>query len=189
MDHKLRIWGLRAALLLATVLLACWTVAASDSFQACVEEQQHHTPPKTEEGARQIVMAGVQRSFRCSGEFIEANNAAITALATAIIAAFTITLWRATTEQGRLTKQALVADKRAFVYAINIFPTWEKDRFFTRNYNWRIRPEWKNSGETTTKGLRLYTDCIVRNTPLPQDSNLAQNLGKLVSASWVRALA
>ena len=43
----------------------------------------------------------------CEGSFIDENNGTLTALATIAIAAFTLTLWRATTEQGRLTTAAL----------------------------------------------------------------------------------
>ncbi|HEY7246953.1 MAG TPA: hypothetical protein VH678_24025 [Xanthobacteraceae bacterium] len=91
----------------------------------------------------------------------------VSAIATAAIAVFTIVLVWVTSRQARLTKEALIADKRAFVFAKNIFPVWELDRQ-TGEYNWRFRPVWENSGDTPTKGMTLYVDCELRNTILPQ---------------------
>jgi hypothetical protein len=48
--------------------------------------------------------------------WIEAHNGAVTALATMVIAAFTVVLAIATTRQGRQTAQALITTERAFVY-------------------------------------------------------------------------
>jgi hypothetical protein len=42
------------------------------------------------------------------GEFLEAHNGAVTAIATCFIAGFTFILWRATTRQARITDAALV---------------------------------------------------------------------------------
>jgi hypothetical protein len=64
--------------------------------------------------------------------FINSNN--ISALATVVIAAFTITLWVATSRQAGLTREALIANKRAFVYAVNIFQSFDYDKA-TKLYN------------------------------------------------------
>ena len=53
--------------------------------------------------------------FVCEGAFIDENNGTLTALATIAIAAFTLTLWRATTEQGRLTRDAIELGTKEFV--------------------------------------------------------------------------
>jgi hypothetical protein len=50
----------------------------------------------------------------CEGEFIDENSGTLTALATIAIAAFTLTLWRATTEQGRLTRESIDLGNREF---------------------------------------------------------------------------
>ena len=93
------------------------------------------------------------------------HGTGITALATLVIAAFTGTLWRATSLQASLSRNAIIADKRAFVFATNIQQYW--DRNAAGEYLWRFRPIWQNSGDTTTKQLRIYTECEVRNSELP----------------------
>jgi hypothetical protein len=70
--------------------------------------------------------------------------------------------------QGELTKEALIADKRAFVFASGINPFWELDKR-SGTYHWRIRPVWRNAGDTPTRRLRLYTDCEIRNSSLPEN--------------------
>jgi hypothetical protein len=44
-----------------------------------------------------------------------------------VIAAFTFTLWRATTAQFELARDAFIADKRAFVFASGIQAVYERD--------------------------------------------------------------
>jgi hypothetical protein len=102
----------------------------------------------------------------CSGDLFERHGNGITALATLAIAAFTGTLWFATSQQVRLTKEALIADKRAFVYATGPFQLFELD-VASGHHNWRFRPQWNNSGDTPTKNMAMYTECMVRNAPLP----------------------
>jgi hypothetical protein len=92
----------------------------------------------------------------------------ITAGATAAIAAFTIVLVLVTNRQAKLTKEALIVDKRAFVFATGFNPEWVIE---TGQYHWRFRPIWQNSGESPTKRLRFTVDAELRNTPLPENFN------------------
>lgn len=103
---------------------------------------------------------------RCSAVLVKNYEASITALATIIIAAFTGTLWIATSHQAELTRRTLIADKRAFVFAAGIVGIYELDPL-TGHYNWRVAPVWHNSGDTPTRQLRIYTDAWFGNTPLP----------------------
>jgi hypothetical protein len=98
--------------------------------------------------------------------FVNSNNGAITALATVVIAAFTITLWVATSRQAELTRDALIANKRAFVYATNIFSTFDQDKT-NKLYNWRFKPIMRNNGDTPTKKMTMFVTCEVRNSPIP----------------------
>ena len=84
----------------------------------------------------------------CTGTFIDANSGGITALATLVIAAFTATLWLATSRQAKLTREAFVADKRAFVFATGFNQVYEQDQA-TGLYNWRLKPVLRNSGGNT----------------------------------------
>src|SRR5215831_11678410 len=62
------------------------------------------------------------------------------------------------------SREAFVADKRAFVFASGINSFYEHDKM-TGNFNWRLSPVWQNSGDTPTQNLRLYTDCFFSNAP------------------------
>jgi len=59
----------------------------------------------------------------------------------------TIGLWIDSGKQVNITKDTLVADKRAFVFANGITSFWEKDQK-TGLYNWRFRPDLHNSGDS-----------------------------------------
>jgi hypothetical protein len=101
---------------------------------------------------------------------LEKHDGAITALATLVIAAFTFTLWRAISNQGKFTREALVADKRAFVFPTGLSQYWELDPATSR-YNWRFRVVWTNSGESPTQHLRSEVSGEVRDTRLPAGFN------------------
>jgi hypothetical protein len=104
--------------------------------------------------------------IRCSGKFIAENNGGITAFATLIVAAFTGTLWAATNRQAQLTKDALIANNRAFIFVPGIAQFWERDPG-SGDYNWRFRPILRNSGETPTRRMAMFVECEIRNTRLP----------------------
>lgn len=59
---------------------------------------------------------------------------------------------------------------RAFVYAIRIMPFWE-DSTAKGEYNWRFRPELKNTGATPTKNMTMHTQCELRDSPRPVEFN------------------
>jgi hypothetical protein len=102
----------------------------------------------------------------CSGKFFGENYGGISAFATVIVAAFTVTLWAATSRQAQLTKDALIANNRAFVFVPSFGQFWERDPNSTR-YNWRLRPTLRNSGGTPTRNATMYVECEIRNTLLP----------------------
>jgi hypothetical protein len=143
----------------------------SPVFQVCIEKHK----PSDEKGVAEKnktfgIAVALDSNVRCTGEFIDANNGAITALATIVIAAFTGTLWIATSTQARLTREAFVADKRAFVFAKGIVGIYEADPV-SGHFNWRVAPVWENSGDTPTRDLRIYTDGWFSNAPIPADFN------------------
>src|SRR5262249_27307104 len=140
------------------VLCALFVIAErtfSPSFQQCVGAAEENPSAY-----------GVTVSYAgCTARILQSYEALITALATIVIAAFTGTLWWATRKQAELTREALIADKRAFVFAVGIAPFWESPAI--GQYNWRFRPIWQNSGDTPNKNLTMHTSCELRNTPLP----------------------
>ena len=112
----------------------------------------------------------VQPIFRRFGDFLNSYGAAITALATLIIAIFTIVLASTTRRQARLTREAMIANKRAFVFAVDLRPFYELDKE-TNLCSWRFRPVLRNSGDTPTKNMVSHTGYALRDAPLPNGFN------------------
>jgi hypothetical protein len=90
--------------------------------------------------------------------------------------------WAAIKEQSRLTEEALIADKRAFVCADGLMYFWEADAT-TGLYNFRLRPRYRNTGATPTKKFRSHVECDIRNAVLPsghvfvdQDTNVGSGM-------------
>src|ERR1700682_1796652 len=105
-----------AFLILLTVAFVGFERAFSPIFQICVTQNQNTDANKTAKENPTALSTAIQTYVRCTGEFVDAHSPAITAVATIIIAAFTGTLWVATSRQAQLTGEALIADKRAFVF-------------------------------------------------------------------------
>ena len=107
---KKQIAILATSAVLLAVALFLLVNSFSPNFQKCAFEYGKNEASSSQD--KDLPVSRVAPYIYCMGDFIDHNNGSITTLATIIIAAFTGTLWRATTEQGRLTKDALVADKR-----------------------------------------------------------------------------
>jgi hypothetical protein len=161
------------AKLIILVLLAIVAIVAifvfaerafSPTFQQCVATSNKQASA-SDENLSSLKIA-INNYVRCSARLVKIYEASITALATIIIAAFTGTLWIATSTQAKLTREAFIADKRAFVFASGILPLYEPD-VTTGHFNWRVGPVWQNSGDTPTRGLRIYTDGLLTNVPIP----------------------
>jgi hypothetical protein len=75
----------------------------SPSFQQCKAERKAHAgnPDQNKLSARASVV------FRCAGVFLDNNSALVSAIATAVIAWFTISLARATRTQAILTRESI----------------------------------------------------------------------------------
>jgi hypothetical protein len=104
---------------------------------------------------------------------------------TGVLAVSTIGLWivtwRASASQARdmkasiaaaersadIARDAMIAGERAFVFTIGLSPFWEIEPT-TSLYNWRFRPNWKNSGDTPTSRMTMHSECVLRIDPLPQ---------------------
>src|SRR5260221_3514414 len=144
--------------------------AFAPSFQKCIAEHPQSDSNSAAEKNPTRFYVAVSTYVRCSGRFIESHNGAFTALSTFIIAAFTGTLWIATTRQAELTKEALIADKRAFIFTNSLNGFWEQDPS-TGLYNWRFRALWQNSGDTPTRHMVMHVACELRNAMLPPGFN------------------
>ena len=81
----------------------------SPSYQKCASDHESNYGQNKQANLHETIVSGVRVPvfLLCEGSFIDENNGTLTALATIAIAAFTLTLWRATTEQGRLRLRPL----------------------------------------------------------------------------------
>jgi hypothetical protein len=93
-------------------------------------------------------------------------------LTTVILLAFTgglwwtsVKQWQALKEQAKITQQALITDKRPFVFAFALTAQWKRNE--EGIYVWKLRPQWRNTGETGTKQFAAFAHCEIRDTPLP----------------------
>jgi hypothetical protein len=142
----------------------------SAAFQTCASKQaaDYSAQLKVETPA-DVVVPTFQRwpvAFLCTGAFLDENNAAITAVATLIIAMFTVVLTSVTDRQARLTKEALIADKRAFVFSLGPSQFWNVTKE-SGEYEWHFRAQWQNSGDTPTKNMTMFAECEVRTSVPP----------------------
>lgn len=158
------------ALVVLIALFVAVETSFSDRFAQCKGAQSEQYKQGTAEKNETTLGRTIYIYVRCTGDFIEANEGSIAALAALIIAAFTATLWYATSAQAAITRESLVANKRAFVFASAFTQFYELDPVNGR-HNWRFRPHWRNSGDTPTKRLIIHTNCELRNTQLPHDFN------------------
>jgi hypothetical protein len=88
------------------VLIVFLVLASSLSFQGCMEETKDYY---ASEGIPYFFLKGLEN---CVGSYIIAKHAVITALATAVIAAFTCMLWYANREQTKRHREV----ERAYIW-------------------------------------------------------------------------
>jgi hypothetical protein len=98
---------------LLLIFLAVFVTAEkklSPSFQSCVGQQFQGN------GNEGNGFGAVITSYTfCTGQFVDTHGGGITALASLVIAAFTGTLWIATSRQGQLTFDSLELARREFL--------------------------------------------------------------------------
>lgn len=160
MKKKLTLW-ISIVVFMSGILLGTFLVIQETSaYQECkagYNKKNHNQPPK--ENPSSV-------SIDCTSRVIDEHNGLVTSLATIIIAFFTGILVLVTNRQYNLTKEALAADKRAFIYANGFKSFWSKDEV-TGLYSWRFRPYWHNSGDTPSKNMTIHVECDLRNSALP----------------------
>jgi hypothetical protein len=85
----------------------------SPSFQFCVSQEiEGQQTAKQDSGS---VGAVIIPYARCTSRIVDAHGVGITALASIVIAAFTGTLWIATSRQGQLTLDSLELTRKEFI--------------------------------------------------------------------------
>src|SRR5436190_374383 len=122
----------QVAFLLATLILFVLALVFvervfSPSFQQCINQNNSTKAGTADKETNAPSSTTIFNYVRCTGEFLDQSEGTVTAIATIVIAAFTCTLWIATSQQALLTREAFIADKRAFVFASGIQPLYEPD--------------------------------------------------------------
>lgn len=141
--------------LLAAVALLLWWESSGYPARIQVCEITNNT----EKCGSYNLAVGVVRALVAVGD---RYNALITALATVLLVYITYRLVIVAREQAKTTQAQL----RAFVHATALGSVYEFDTS-TGHYNWRLQPQWTNSGDTPTRRLKIYSACEIRLTPLP----------------------
>jgi hypothetical protein len=156
------------------------------SFGECVSQSPRNQGPEGSEDYSLIVSGFIKAQAVCSLRLIDAHNGFFAAIAAFIIAGFTYTLWRATTEQAHLTREALETTERAFVFldGFNVELTTAADskvvelEYLPERYRsdpdlyitrFAVQPRWKNGGNTPTKRMTIQINWRGPPLPLPPD--------------------
>jgi hypothetical protein len=164
-------WSIGFIFLIAAVFV--WATVTSKPFQQCVSrEQQAESAADNHNIPSLFIPLGIYRT--CTGRFVIHENAGITALATLIIAIFTVVLVEVSNRQARMTQEALIYDKRASIFPMTFDQQFNKDAA-TGLYEWRLRPLWRNIGATPALQTIQYSSCEIRNSLLPDGFDFAYN--------------
>jgi hypothetical protein len=140
----------------------------SPSYQKCAADHERNHGQNEQHDLHEAIADRVHipAFLLCEGAFIDENNGTLTALATIAIAAFTLTLWRATTEQGRLTRDTLRFARDEFIATHRPRIVIRHVQFAGGN-SYRVGKKlcisfrfW-NAGDTEAKIVEICTDVIV----------------------------
>jgi hypothetical protein len=94
------------------VAVSVWAATYSSSYQKCVNHHANYERSNPKSNLNEATPGGSEAEvvpvfLVCEGAFIDENNGTLTALATIAIAGFTLTLWRTTNQQAKLTTDAI----------------------------------------------------------------------------------
>ena len=67
---------------------------------------------------------------------------------------------------GDIANASMIAGNRAMVVAQGL-KAWGTRDSVSGQYAWAFRPQWRNAGRTPTRDMRMFTQCELRETPLP----------------------
>jgi hypothetical protein len=104
--------------LAATVAFTCWAISTSPEFEKCAaseyrpqkQESADNPPPRTLAFTDSVALYA-----RCEGHVLYEYRDAITAVSTAFIALFTLTLWLSTWGLLRATNQSIRLARDEFI--------------------------------------------------------------------------
>ena len=105
-----------AALIVSVSAFLLYVLFSTTSYQICIADKEKEQPEKATEktlpeGLRPLIM-GARIKTNCIFFFLYENREAITAVATAFIAFFTLTLWHSTRNLWKLARSEFIATHR-----------------------------------------------------------------------------
>jgi hypothetical protein len=156
----------RWVVVLGTVIAFLALATALPSVEACVQQANRARPDLAKQEYPLRILTALRARSACDFAFLisREGEALVSAFATIVIAIFAGILWTTAREQSKLAREALITDRRAFVFARGFEAIPE---FQGTGIRWFFRPIWFNSGKTPTRNLRFYVDCEIRTVRLP----------------------
>ena len=119
-SRKILAWEIFVFFLVYLALAA--TLATS--YQQCAADRESAYSRQEQSGPKENAAAFIM----CEIATIDANSALLTAVATVFIAAFTLTLWLATTDQGCLTREAIDEAKISSEHELRAYIGFETEQ-------------------------------------------------------------
>jgi hypothetical protein len=149
----------KAALLAAlAALFAVYLIGSSKSFQDCINQRKNHQAYHAlhEKGPLLVkTIVRVELHAACARVTSSENDGALTALATIVVAFFTFTLWRSTTDMMRVTEKL----ERPHLYISRVF--FDDDEKPIRTF----RAEIQNGGRSAAYYRMAQADLFISQTP------------------------
>ncbi len=138
----------------------------SPVFQKCVDEYESEEiakSPNYKPAAFGSVVIGA--NVRCGGEFADRHGGGITALATLMIAAFTLTLWLTTSAQVQIAKNALELLERAYLDVdITHIMVGEQQLAYRTGRAVKVVWQLQNLGRTVASVIELHQEIRFSNS-------------------------
>lgn len=157
LSAALRLFGW-LCIVIATSFLVL-SIYGSPSYQACITKpkESESSQPQNKGLPHLAVTLWRTSPVRCSGVFIEANRDSLVAVATVVIAIFTITLWGSTYRQVRLSRDEFHATHRPKLRLRYVDAP-------TPHYNWKpvAKLRLANIGDSGARVVRVGCAIFLR---------------------------
>jgi hypothetical protein len=141
-----------SAVLIAVAALI-YLATLSSSYRQCDSDRQQgysqYGEPNFFEKSGTLIV--------CEGATIDANGELLTALGTLAVASFTLTLWLATIEQGRLTRESIGLARKTAQRELRAYVNLREGGI---NRGRQIEITFKNFGQTPAYQLSFWADAI-----------------------------
>jgi hypothetical protein len=121
----------------AAVVAIVWIVESSQSFQSCIKDAQYEKGEQSLQKILTDLSILIRWQKDCLGVFIDQNDGTITALATFLIALFTLTLWQSTNKlwdgaekERKLSEDTAKRQLRAYVHVEDVIISLVRTEFY-----------------------------------------------------------